>query len=289
MKRSAVAIGTFDGIHCGHRYLLDRLVRLARSEKLDAVVVTLERPVRPVNGLLTTADEKVQLLRRLPVDRIAVLPVTTEIIDQPAMRFFEEYIVGKLGARRLVVGKDFAFGYGREGDTRWLRRVGPRKGVVVTIVPPLRREHGIVSSSRIRALVEAGDIDAANRLLGRPYSLEGFPVSGRSVGRQIGFPTINLSPDAGKLLPTGVFAALVEGDRSLLPGVMNIGTRPTFFETGPVAIEINLLEFRGAWKHGRTKVHICHRLRDEMRFPDVAALQRQLAQDVRDGAAYFGR
>jgi len=286
--RAAVAIGTFDGIHCGHRHLLGTLLRRARREKLRAVAVIMERPVRPVAGLLTTLDEKLRLLCELPLDEVVVLPTTPDIIDQPAGLFFDNIIVGKLRAKRLVVGQDFAFGYGRAGNVRWLLKMGRRKGVGVTIVRPLQIDHDIISSSCIRALIQEGDIDRANRLLGRYYSFTGIPERGRAVGREIGFPTINLTPDPEKLLPPGVFAALVDGKKSLLPAVMNIGVRPTFFDEGKMTVEINLLDFKGEWTDEPTSVYVCRRLRGEMRFPGVDELKRQLEKDVRDAAAYFG-
>jgi riboflavin kinase/FMN adenylyltransferase len=287
MNHAAVAIGTFDGLHLGHRYLLSRLINSAREEGLKVVVVTLDAPVRPVAGLLTTIEEKVRLLGTLPVDDIVVLPITPDIIDLPAADFFEKFIVKKLRAKRLVVGNDFAFGYGREGDIRWLKRTGPAHGVSVTVVAPLRREGGVISSSRIRALIADGDVDAAKRLLGRPYSLEGVQEKGRGVGTQIGFPTINLSLPPEKLVPRGVFACLVEGQGAVFPGVVNIGTRPTFFDKGRVTVEVNLLDFNGAWKKGKDVLHLYHRLREEMRFPSVSALQKQIAKDRRDAENYF--
>jgi riboflavin kinase/FMN adenylyltransferase len=277
--QAAAAIGTFDGVHRGHQLLIRQLIQTARRKKLRSIIITLERPVRHVPGLLSTAAEKIELLSGFPVDEIVVLPVSREITDLPAEQFLREVLHEKLGVRHLVIGQNFAFGHGRQGDVRWLKKNGPAAGVAVSVVRPLQYRGKIISSSRIRTLLQHGRLRYAARLLGRAYRIEGLPEPGRQIGRQLGFPTINLRVDADKLLPLGVHAALVEGKERLYPAVINIGIRPTFFGEGEVVPEINLLDFKGKWPAKLTRVHLLNHIRGEIKFSGREALKQQIAAD----------
>jgi riboflavin kinase/FMN adenylyltransferase len=198
-------------------------------------------------------------------------------------------LIDQLKIRHLVIGQNFAFGYHREGDVSWLKKKCPRHRVVVTAVSPRQWKKEVISSSRIRALLEQGEIEHANELLGRAYQIQGMPEPGRGVGRTLGFPTVNLAIPSEKLLPRGVFAGLVRYKQSLLPVVLNIGTRPTFFVDGTVTVEVNIIDFHGIWPLTMTTIYLCHRLRPELKFSNAHELQAQLAKDVDEARALFTR
>lgn len=288
MKHSAVAVGTFDGLHIGHRHLLDKLLSVARAKRLKSVVVTLSAPVRRGTPLLTTLDEKLALFKQLPVDEVIVLMTGPEITGLPAGIFFEEFIAGSLAARHIVVGRNFAFGRNREGDIEWLRREGRKTGIAVDAVEPLKAGGEVVSSSRIRALLHEGGVTAANRLLGRPYSVTGTPVRGFGLGRKLGFPTVNLSVHPAKLLPPGVFVGAARGrGKGLFPAVVNIGVRPTFFDGQNKLLEIHLLGFSGKWPKAETTLYMLKHLRAEKKFRDKGSLVNQIARDVGKAKHFF--
>ncbi|MHB9154073.1 MAG: riboflavin biosynthesis protein RibF [Endomicrobiales bacterium] len=288
MRFSAAAIGTFDGVHRGHQRLLEKLVEVSRKRGLRSIVIALERPVRPVSGVLTTPREKKTFLARFPVDRIVIVPVGPELTDQPAEDFFNGFLLGKLRVKHLVVGKNFAFGHNRAGTVEWLKAVAPAKGVEVSVVLPRCFRGEPVSSSRIRKLLLESDLDGANRLLGRTYQFEGTAVRGRGIARTLGAPTINLEVAQGKLLPRGVFAAEAGSGKRWWPSVVNIGTRPTFFEDGALMPEVTLLGFKGAWRERRMGVRLCRFLRKEIKFNTPAELKEQIHADIRQAKTYFG-
>lgn len=288
MRESAIAIGTFDGVHRGHRRIIDKLVRVARARGLKSIIVTLERPVRPVPGILSTVEEKIALLRGFPVDEVIVLPITPAIITQTAYVFLRDYLAGELGCRHLVIGENFALGKGRSGNADWLKKTGAGFGVALDVVAPLCSGGDIISSSRIRKLIAAGDTNAANRLLGRFYSFSGMPHKGRGIATKLGAPTINLAVMPDKLLPPGVHTAYVEKKGKLMPGIINIGIRPTFFRGGETVPEINLLDYSGTWPHITTTVALCARLREEKHFSDQESLKRQIHRDITRARKFFG-
>ena len=291
VQPSVVTIGTFDGVHRGHRALISRVLELSAKQRCRSIVVTLERPVRPVHGLLTTLEEKLALLGSFPFDDIIVLPYHTDVTDQPAEVFLDKFICGTLNARILVVGENFAFGKGRQGSVSWLREQAPSRDLSLELVPPVFFRNKIISSTWIRELLHKGSILEAHRLLGALFSIEGEQVGGRRIGRTLGFPTINIAVDPQKLLPLGVYTALVPaaaGKKTVLREAMvNIGTRPTFTSAHALHVEIHLLGFQGRWKQKYTRAYLCTRLRNEMKFSSPAALLLQLKKDKTATEQYF--
>lgn len=287
MKNTAVAIGTFDGFHTGHKYLIDRLASIARKRRLKSAIITLSSPVRKSSLLLTTLEEKIALLKHQPVDMISVLRTGPEVTSLPAEDFFAKFIVGEMGARHIVVGTNFAFGHNREGDIDWLRKRCKKAGIALETVRPLEQDGGPVSSSRIRALLHEGSISAANRLLGRPYLITGIPVKGRQLGRKIGFPTINLGVSAKKLLPPGIFAGITEKNGKYFPAAVNIGTRPTVERNGSLLVEIFLLDFKGNWPRKKTRLYLLKHIRSEKRFSGIDKLKEQITKDVSKARIFF--
>ena len=288
MKNSAVAIGTFDGFHLGHRHLVQKLSKIAAQKKLKCVIVALSKPIKPVAGILTTESEKSELMKQYSVDEIVLLPVIQEIVVQSAATFFEEFLCGKLNMKHLVVGSDFALGRGRQGDTNWLKKECAKKGAGMTVVEPKRYKGKIISSSLIRQLIKDGKLDLANKLLGRLYHFEGLQEKGRGLGTKIGVPTVNLKVAGGKLLPSGVFAAMIGTGNNIWPSVINIGIRPTFFSEGETVPEVHIFGFSGNWPKGVTDVYLCASIRKEKRFSSITSLKQQIKKDIVQAKKYFG-
>lgn len=287
MSGTALTVGSFDGVHRGHQAVLAELARRARAADLTSLALTFEpHPLEVVNPaaaprLLTLSDEKRELLAA-EVERIEVLPFTAALAALDAETFAREVLVGRFGARELVVGYDHGFGRDRAGDVELLRRVGGGSGFAVTVVEAVRDGERPISSTQIRAAVAHGDLGAAERWLGRPYSARGVVEPGQGRGRTLGIPTINLAPlDPRKLLPPdGVYAVRVEWRRVRYGGMMNQGARPTF-GVATRALEIHLFDFDEDLYGEAVTVEWVRRLRDVRTFASRDALVEQLAHDAR--------
>jgi len=277
LERGAVlSIGNFDGVHWGHRQLLERMSGLARELDRPSAVVTFFPPARTVftgSPFLCTKQEKLTLLEALNPDAVIVIPFTDEY-SQTDKRVFLEQMV-RLQPAAIVVGQDFRFGHNREGTLEDLRRITDRLEVV-----PLQKLDGeVVKSTRIRELLQEGAVGEANRLLGTPYGACGTVVAGERRGRRLGFPTANLSYPAGKCIPEGVFAVTAELDGRNLQGVANAGPRPTYPEDPP-ALEVHLLDYDGDLYDRELCLRFISRIRGQQRFSGEEELRRQLGHDV---------
>lgn len=299
-KSSVVTIGTFDGVHAGHREIVGALVGRARETGGCSTVVTFDPHPREVTTgtlvpLLTTASERTRLLEALGVERCIVVPFTREFAQISSQDFVVDIVCGRIGASEIVVGYDHAFGRNRAGDHSLLEALGREHGFSVTVVPPFERGGAAVSSSRIRQLLSVdGDVTAVCRLLGRRYALDGRVVHGDGRGRTIGFPTANLEVvSTRKAIPhRGVYAVRVvvpdntDKDAGRLgeavyDGMMNIGVRPTFGGSQEVHLEVHLLDFDGSLYGTTLHVEFVERLRAEQKFESVNALVEQLSLDRR--------
>lgn len=289
---SVVAIGMFDGIHRGHQAVIQAAREIARARQLPCTVFTFVshprqvlRPDQPV-PLLTTWDEKRCFLAGFGVDTVVGAPFTPAFSELSAREFVARILVGQMRARHVVVGYNFAFGHGQEGNGERLKELGAEFGFEVTVVPPFEVEGASVSSSRIRKLLATGHVTEANALLGRPYALTGTVVTGDQRGRLLGFPTANLAVDEGKLLPAyGVYAGQAlwtEGPGTGMhqaPCVVNLGMRPTF-DPPQLRIEAHLMGWSGDLYGKLLTVSLQHRLRAELAFRSVEELVAQIRQDV---------
>jgi riboflavin kinase/FMN adenylyltransferase len=284
-RPSVVALGTFDGVHLGHRAILGVAVTRARAAGLQALACTFEQhPAEILNPArapksITTVDERLALIGETGVDGVVVLSFTPALAAVEPEAFVKDVLLGRLRAQEIVVGFNHRFGRGARGDARLLQEMAGRLGFQAHVVPPLTVEGVPVSSSEVRTALQRGDVVAAARFLGRPYSIGGTITSGHGRGRTIGFPTANLAPDRDLLIPKGVYGcfAHVEGVAHL--AVVNVGVRPTFSET-TLAIEAYLLDFTGDLYHRRMRLDFVLHLRDEMRFQSVDDLKAQIARDV---------
>lgn len=282
---SYITIGAFDGVHRGHQHLIGSMVKAAHRAGRTAVALTFDPHPGALLGrspvaTLSTVKERAALLADLGVDLLAILSFTPAVAGTPAARFVAA-LSRHLGLAELWVGPDFALGHRRAGDISFLQRLGKREGFAVRVVEPLRWRGDVVSSTRIRIALTAGDVEEANGCLGRPYHLMGIVVRGRGLGRTLGVPTANLEPPPGRLIPAnGVYACLVEtereGNRS---AVVNVGVRPTI-AADHLTIEAHLLDFDGDLYGQRLGLAFIARLRDEETFPSLNALVAQMHEDI---------
>jgi riboflavin kinase / FMN adenylyltransferase len=294
---SALTIGNFDGVHLGHRQILRRLKNLAVERGWKASVVTFDpHPAEVV------APERAPLLMMRPlrraermeeegVEQVLILPFTRELAALPAEDFVRQLLVGRLGAKAVLVGDNFRFGHKHAGDVMLLRELGLRLGFETEIVPAVRCRGRVVSSSAIREAIGAGRVALAARLLQHPYGLDGEVVSGRGVGSRETVPTLNLSTAAALIPERGVY---VTRTRDLENGrewnsITNIGYRPTFGTSDQLTIETFLLDPLEGETPRRIRVDFLWRVRDERRFDSPEALKAQILKDVRAAQSYFRR
>lgn len=278
-----VAVGSFDGVHLGHQYLLRQALAEAKTLKEPLLVYTFDPPTKVFTrgeGFLMDLQEKVEALRGVGVELILAVPFNEEFARRPPEAFLED--LRALQASRIYVGEDFRFGRGRAGGPEALERVAPTR-----VVPLLSLGGEAVKSSRIRALLKEGKVEETRHLLGRPYGAYGVVVEGDRMGRRLGFPTANLAVHPLKVLPPGVFAVEAEGAFGRYKGVANVGTRPTLGGEER-RLEVHLLGFAGELYGEEVRVRFLKRLREERRFPSLEALKAQIAQDVEAARAYFG-
>lgn len=290
-----LAIGVFDGLHLGHQEVIRHAREAAAAEGGTAVVVTFDphpiRVLRPNESprLLTSTRHKELILARLGVHELLEIPFTKALSEQTADEFIGtlEKACSKLGS--ISVGTDWAFGRGRTGNLKTLKLLGDRHGFKVNGTPRVCVEGEAVSSTRIRHAVEGGDFSAAQKLLGREYSVLGTIVEGRKIGRKIGFPTANLATEAEQLPPVGVYAVRATLDGEILPGVANLGYRPTVENGDPERkLEVHLLDFNGDIYGKELEVRFVERLRDEVKLPSLEALKEQIAKDSAKGRKVLG-
>jgi riboflavin kinase / FMN adenylyltransferase len=292
---SAVTIGNFDGVHRGHRVVVERLIECARAAGHRAVVATFDphpmSVVRPDKAplLLTTLAKRAALLGELGVDAVCVLPFTREFSRLSPVEFVQRVLRDRLHAVQVVVGSNFRFGHRAAGDLATLRALGEQRGFTVEGVSLVGDGTATWSSSWIRAQLAAGDVAAAEQALGRPYAVEGIVVEGDRRGRALGFPTANLAIPDGLAVPgDGVYAGwLVVDDNTTglserrLPAAISVGTNPTFGGTQR-RVEAYALDREDLHLYGaQATVEFLDRLRGQVRFDDVAELRRQMAADVR--------
>lgn len=300
-RGNVVTVGTFDGVHRGHRAVLDEIRRRAALTGRRAVLVTFHphplRIVRPdiAPPLLTTPVEKREILAESGLDWAVFLTFTPELSRLGPEAFVDDILVGALGVEELVIGYDHGFGRGRSGDADTLRRLGRRRGFEVDVVQPVPMddpagESAPISSTRIRRAIGEGRLADAAMGLGRPYSFRGVVVRGEGRGRGLGFPTANLQmgfPE--KLLPpAGIYAVRAALPDGMHDGALHLGPRPTFEGSLP-SIELHLLDWEGDLYGREIRVDLVERLRGVETFDSPAALVRQMTADVEEARRILGR
>ena len=294
----ALTLGTFDGVHLGHRRIIERTLTAAKEIDGQSLLMTFDPHPREVIGrkgeqtyLLSTIEERVRMLADSGLDACLVLPFTRDLSVLDAGSFFEEYIVRRLHAAHVVVGVDHAFGKGREGNAGALREFGERHGVAVTVVGELLMDGIKVSSTAIRHSLAEGNVRRATAFLGRPYCLSGVIVRGEGLGSRLGFPTANVEvPSDDKMLPrSGVYIVRVFFDGTAREGIMNLGRRPTVSRQMHISMEVHIFTFSGDLYGMHMRVELLERLRDEIRFDSAAQLAAQIQSDITYAQEYFAR
>jgi riboflavin kinase/FMN adenylyltransferase len=286
-ETNVVAVGVFDGVHRGHLRILETAGELARQSGVGLSVVTFEPHPDAVLGKtqprppLTPVGEKRELLGRAGAERVEILHFDRQMAAMEPEEFVRRYLSEPLGMTHLVAGVDFALGKNRVGDMSYLRKLGARVGFAVEAVPLLQDPDGPVSSTRIRELLAGGRVGDVSRLLGRPYRIEAQVVSGRGLGRELGFPTANLELLEHQALPgDGIYAVWVtptNGGRH--QGALSIGVRPAV-GGGPRTVEVHVLDYQNELYGDSLTVDFVEWLREERNFPDLAALTRAISADV---------
>lgn len=289
----AVAVGTFDGVHLGHREVLGRVVRRARREGGTAVAFTFARhPLEVVNPpkaprLITPLSVKRDIMAALGIDLLIAVNFTPALAATTPRDFVQCYLVDRLRARFVCIGYDFAFGQARAGSPALLRALGKTHRFELDVVPAMTEDGHVVSSTRIRGLLAKGELRQATRLLGRPYAMLGVVERGAKRGRGLGYPTANLAATADLIIPDGVYAGRTWLNQRLHKALINVGSAPTF--GGEVRrVEVHLLETEEGDLYGETlTLFFLERLRDERRFDDPSLLRRQIDRDKRQAEAVF--
>lgn len=284
---SVVCIGAFDGLHLGHRALVDRAVARARALGVPAVALSFEplpreffaRGVKPPRLMLARA--KLEGLYGLGCGSVGLLRFDAKLAAMPAEVFVRDVLVDHLSAREVWVGPEFRFGKVRGGDVGLLRTMGAELGFVAHDIAPVLLDGERVSSTRIRAALASGDFATATRLLGRPYAISGHVVHGKQLGRTLGYPTANLRYGGKTPALRGIYATWVHGVADHpLPSVSSFGTRPTVDGIEPL-LEAHLFDFEGDLYGHRIEVEFVAHLRDEVKFPDLPSLVAQMQRDDR--------
>lgn len=279
------ALGNFDGVHRGHRQVIEPILSAVDRDWVSTVVTFNPHPQEFFSGqsrpLLTPLSEKVDCLRSIGVEQLVLLPFDRELANLSPQEFVASILVNQLQVRRIRVGQDFCFGYKRSGSSSDLQAIAASFGITVEIVPLFSENNQRISSSAIRKALELGEVAEATRLLGRPYTLVGAVGYGQQIGRSIDFPTANLAVPAEKFLPRrGVYCVWVEGvEADRMAGVMNLGMRPTVNGLAQT-IEIHLLDWSGDL-YGKTLIVSLEKfLRPEQKFDSLDTLKQQIQKDA---------
>lgn len=289
----ALAIGNFDGVHCGHRALLLQVVRAAKQRGLVPAAMTFEPHPReffaPDSAPARVANlrDKIQGLRACGIERVFVLHFNRRLSELSAESFIDQVLVAGCAMRWLIVGDDFRFGARRSGDIALLRARAASGGYEVEQLAPVQLDQVRVSSSAVRAALAAGDMAGAARLLGHPYHISGRVLHGAKLGRQLGYPTLNLRVAHRRPAAHGIFAVRVYGIGAPRPGVASVGLRPTVDRSGRWLLEVHLFDFADEVYGRLVRVEFLQKLRDEEKFDSIEELTAAIRNDSRRAREVF--
>lgn len=299
LTNAVVTPGTFDGVHKGHRKILSRLTEIAAHSGGESVVLTFHPHPRIVlQGedsnlrLLTTMEEKTDLLREAGIDHFIIHPFTREFSRTNVVHYVRDMLCGQIGMKKLVIGYDHHFGRNREGNLENLLELAPLYEFEIEEIPAQEIDDVNVSSTKIRKALGKGDVQLANQYLGYSYRLSGRVTAGDQLGRKLGFPTANINvPDTLKMIPgRGVYAVRVLLKEGVFEGMLNIGVRPTTGASNEKeTVEVHVLNFEGDLYEQPVTVEFVQRLRDEVRFGDYNELREQLQEDKKQVIRIFSQ
>ncbi|MDP2929675.1 MAG: bifunctional riboflavin kinase/FAD synthetase [Candidatus Omnitrophota bacterium] len=289
-KYSIVTIGVFDGVHVGHRAVIKKVVNRAKALGAVSIVVTFDpHPLKVLLGeslapSLISLKHRVSLIKDMGVDKVIIMKFDKRLSRMKPGDFIKNVIRGELKAKEIFVGEDFCFGRGAIADIKVLKDIGKIAGLKVRLVKAVKKNFRVISSSEIRRLVVSGKIRDASRLLGRPFSILGTVVSGAKLARSLGYPTANINPHHEVMPPSGVYAVWVKLGGRLFKGVMNIGTRPTFYDHGKdvePSVEVHIFGFHGSIYGRDMEIVFVKRIRAEKKFKTIDSLIEQVKKDAK--------
>lgn len=294
IKFPVVTTGTFDGVHIGHKSIIDRVNEIAKKSGGESVLMTYHPHPRSVLfpdeeiKIITTIDEKIELLEKAGLQNFIVFPFTKEFSKTSSLDYIKNILVDKIGTKKLVIGYNHMFGRNREGSFEHLMQYGPKYGFGVEEISAQVVDQVNVSSTKIRRAILEGNVSLANEYLGHNFTFTGKVIHGNKLGRTIGYPTANLQiEDKEKIIPGfGVYAVKVHFNNKVYLGMMNIGMRPVLPELS-FAIEVNIFDFDANIYDERIKIEVCKKLRDEENFENFELLKVKLQQDKINTVNYF--
>ena len=287
LKNPVLTLGMFDGIHIGHQAIIRQLNEIAKKENGESVLLTFEPHPRVVLGkgaddlqLLTTLDEKKELLEKSGLNNLILHPFTKEFAALSAEDFVKELLVHQIGIHTIIIGYDHHFGKNRQGNFEQLNELSKKFGFNCIKIEEIKSENLNISSTQIRKAILNGNIKKANLGLGRNYSLTGKVIHGDKLGRKLGFPTANLETQAYKLIPgNGVYIVKVFLENEIFKGLLSIGTRPTVTNSNEKRVEVYLMDFDREIYGETLKIEVLHKIRDDMKFQSVEDLVQQMNLD----------
>lgn len=286
LRGAVVTIGNFDGVHLGHQAIFREVIGEARRRNKKSAVITfdphpkmiLHPEIRPFL-LITTIEEKAKLIEEAGIDALIIIPFSKEFSGTTAGEFVSGILWDKLRITRIIIGHDYRFGRGKEGNEKFLLEHGRRLGFEVDVVSAFRKDDTVISSTRVRQAILEGKVDRAARMLGRPYNLVGSVIHGHSRGAGLGFPTANISPEKVLIPPDGVYAVVFVMDGKRYQGVLNIGNNPTFGDESR-SIEVFILDFHETIYDKTVELLFIERIRGEVKFDGPDKLIAQIRKDV---------
>ena len=285
-RGSFVTIGNFDVVHLSHRHICHKLAQEARKAGAKSLVITfdphpkmiLHPDIRPF-FLITTLEEKLNLLEYCGIDATLIIPFSSDYAKTTAREFVYETLGRKLAIKKIIIGHDYTFGRDKKGNDTYLISAGQELGFDVEVIDAFKVGEDIVSSTLIRNLIIKGEVEAAGKLLGKWYNVAGLVVSGFGRGIKLGFPTANIDPEKELLPPAGIYAAFVEVEQKRYMAALNIGAKPTFADY-TFTFEVHLLDFEGDLRGKRLNTEFVEKLRDIVKFDSPEILKKQIAVDV---------
>jgi riboflavin kinase / FMN adenylyltransferase len=289
-NRAVVTIGTFDGVHTGHRAILNEVVAHAQSAGGESVLITFDPhprkllfPDQPV-GIITPLQKKLELITNAGIQHIVVVPFTAEFAAMSAREYVELFLVSVFQPQSIIIGYDHRFGHDRAGDIHLLKQFSSGHDYEVVEIPAKLIDHAAVSSTKIRNAIKFGAVDEANEMLGREYSFAGTVVHGKKLGRTLGYPTANIDPsDPDQILPgNGIYSVKVLHGGRLHGGMMSIGYNPTVTDTTDLKIEVNIFDFDKDIYGQSLEVFVVKKLREELKFKSIEELINQLLEDKKN-------
>lgn len=288
-KRSAITVGTFDGVHLGHREIIRKLNAIKKEKGLRSIIVTFEPHPQIVLRnratdikILSTLEEKLSIFNELNIDLAYVINFTKEFSNTTAEDFYQKYLIEKIGLSDLILGYDHMFGKNREGNFETLKLLSKRNNFTVDKVEEIKIDGEHVSSTVIRHLLtDEGNVKKVKNILGRYYSIEGKVIEGKKLGKELGYPTANIEPSSEfKLIPKiGIYAVSVEISDNRYYGMMSIGKNPTVSDDDTIKIEVNIFDFNDNIYSKDVKINFLDYIRDEKKFASLEELKTQMSND----------